>query len=287
MESAVAERSFRAGQLHISDLPASRLAAYASPANPSLRLAPQINTVFLVFNVERPPFKDTRVRRALSLGLRRADLVNGALAGRATPAHSLTWPGTGGYTAPKMFREDREEARRLLAAAGFADGAGLPPVDLMLGGTDPVEVKAAEVIQEAWRKNLGVTATLSTPEWSVFRDHRRTGNYQVALMSWPHWFNDPTDILEIGLAQMPVNYSRWSHATFDRRYRQAEQARTDAERYAAFDAIEALLAEEVPYLPLYHPFKAQLVHPAVRSWRDNPLGFVDWRTLSLQAGPGT
>jgi oligopeptide transport system substrate-binding protein len=212
--------------------------------------------------------------------------VKGAMPGLATPAHSLTWPGSGGYTAPKDFREDPEEGRRLLAAAGFAGGAGLPRIEIMIEGLDPVRVKVAEIVQEAWRKNLGLAVTIATPEGTVYREQRRAGNFQVGLVAWPHWINDPVDILELGLSGLPMNYSRWSHATFDGKYREAEWARTDAERHAAFDGIEALLAAEVPYLPLLHPSLAQLVHPAVRGWRDNPLAFIDWRALSLQAQPG-
>jgi ABC-type oligopeptide transport system substrate-binding subunit len=47
--------------------------------------------------------------------------------------------------------------------------------------------------------------------------------------------------------------------------------------------MESLLAAEMPFIPLFHGANAVLVHPAVQGWRDNGLGFIDWRVLSLAA----
>src|SRR5258708_21187160 len=43
------------------------------------------------------------------------------------PAHSFTPPGVGGYVPPDLLRTNSEQARRLLAEAGFPGGPGLPP----------------------------------------------------------------------------------------------------------------------------------------------------------------
>ena len=54
-----------------------------------------------------------------------------------------------------------------------------------------------------------------------------------------------------------------------------------AERQAAFDAMGAILAQEVPYSPLYWANQGFLLQPSVQGWRSNRLRTVDWRAVSL------
>jgi len=60
-------------------------------------------------------------------------------------------------------------------------------------------------------------------------------------------------------------------------------APTDAERRAALIACERLIAEEVPYAPVFFAIRTQLVHPSVRGWRNNAVQQIDWRELSVEA----
>ena len=46
--------------------------------------------------------------------------------------------------------------------------------------------------------------------------------------------------------------------------------------------MEAILAREAPYAPLYYTNFGFLVHPSVRGWRNNPLHLIDWRELTLE-----
>ena len=46
--------------------------------------------------------------------------------------------------------------------------------------------------------------------------------------------------------------------------------------------MNALLAREVPYAPLYHANQGFLLHPSVHGWQSNRLRVIDWRTLWLE-----
>lgn len=73
--------------------------------------------------LDRNPMRDVRVRQAFSLAIDRAALADRIMDGAASPANQTVPPGFGGY-AEKMAqpRFDLDEAKRLMAAAGYADG---------------------------------------------------------------------------------------------------------------------------------------------------------------------
>ena len=82
-----------------------------------------ITTDYLQLRISRPPFSDIRVRRAVHVGLDRDALVRDLLGGRGRAESQLVSPAVFGHdpSVPAVKR-DVPEARRLLAAAGYAAG---------------------------------------------------------------------------------------------------------------------------------------------------------------------
>jgi oligopeptide transport system substrate-binding protein len=274
------ERAFRTGQLHVTQaLSLSKIAAYRDVADTRLHVTPQLNTDYLLFNTARPPFSDLRIRRAFSLVIDRDRLIPLVLNGAASPAHSLTRPGTGGYSPPRIADFDPAQARRLLAEAGYSGGAGFPAVEFKT--SNPGNRKLAEALQEVWRKELGVRVALVQEEEKAFFSDESTGNYQLAAMGFFYAINAPEAVLVVPLSDSLYNYTGWKDAEYDRAYRRADRAETEADRRDGLDAMERILAREVPFAPLFFVNQPRLVSPQVRGWRDNAIGSIDWRELWL------
>ena len=279
------ERSYRAGQLHITyRLPVAKVAVYEHERPDELQISPELRTSYLTFNVTRAPFTDPRVRRAFSLAVNREQLVRATLGRLATPAYAMIRPGTGGYTPPAEARFDPAEARRLLAAAGYPGGAGLPKVEFTLNGNTGITLLIAAALQEMWVQNLGVAVNVQPAEFKVYLSTLREKQFQLLLDGWGYGIDDPRDLLQETTTGDPNNDSAWSNPTCDAAFAASEATPVPAERHAAFDAMEGLLAREVPYAPLFYNNQGFLLHPSVHGWRNNPLHTIDWRALWLE-GP--
>ncbi len=282
-ESATAqEAAFRAGQIHLtSEVPLSKLAAYRQGSQAGqLRSDPFLETAFLRLNLSRPPLGDVRVRRALAHALDRTALVTRvALAGQ-TPAHTLTPPGTGGYSPGPGIPDSFDEARRLLGEAGFPGGKGFPQLEIM-SFTNELNQRLLEAIQQMWRRELGIEVTLALKEQRVWLDDERQRNYAISGARWIGDYVDPSTFLEVFLANSGNNATGWSSATYDRLVRAAAAEGDTTRRNALYREAESLLLEEAPIVPLYHGTRTFLIHPAVQSWTPALLGFHRYHMLSL------
>jgi oligopeptide transport system substrate-binding protein len=265
------ERAFRAGQLHLTDaLPPDRIAAYRRDAPALLRIDPLLGTYFYRLNVTRPGLNDPRVRRALALAVDRDAIVARILHGGQRAAHAFTPPGTAGYTPAAALPTDFAEARRLLAAAGYPDGRGLPPLELLFNSSETHRV-IGEAVQEMWHKELGVEVRLLNQENSSILEARRAGNFQILRSVWIADYPDPASFLDIWRSDSGNNFTGWSSNTYDGLLFAAARTTDPAARNALFQQAEALLLEAAPLIPIYHYTHVFLCQPAVKGWYPTPL----------------
>src|SRR5690606_9070558 len=134
---ATEERMFRSGQLHITyDIPVDKIPLYRQNQPERIRTDPYLGSYFYMLNTRQPGLDDVRVRRALAMALDRRSLIDTVLRGVNTPAYAMTPPGTLGYQPPKLFDFDPEQARRLLAEAGYENGRGMPRLEILYNTHD-------------------------------------------------------------------------------------------------------------------------------------------------------
>ena len=157
-----------AGQLDVSDIPTGR--CQAVQADPKLKadvaIWPTLGTSALRFNVERAPFTDVRIRRAIAHAIDPSIIVERLLEGCVRPAQGIVPPVLAGWTATaRRLPLDRERAKALLAEAGFPGGRGLGAVAYNFNTSDANQ-RIAEVLQ-AQLKEIGVVLELRRLDWAA------------------------------------------------------------------------------------------------------------------------
>jgi oligopeptide transport system substrate-binding protein len=276
------ERAFRAGQLHVTYvLPFGKVAAYRRENPQFFRADPYLNTYFFRFNLRRPPFADERVRRAFSQAVDRTAIVEKILHGGQHPATAITPPGLPGYTPPAGLPTDLDAARRLLAEAGFPNGKGLPPIELLYNTSDNHRT-LAEAVQEMWRRELGVEVRLVSQEFKGVLNERRTGNYQILLSDWVGDYADPSTFLDLWRSDSGNNHTGWSNSDYDNLLFAAARNADAAERLSQLQQAESLMLAAAPIIPLYYNTHVFLVQPSVKGWHPTLLDHHPYKHVWLE-----
>jgi peptide/nickel transport system substrate-binding protein len=203
------------------------------------------------------PFNDVRVRKALTLGIDRYTAgkvlfpINGLklVGGSLRPGSEFALPEMELVKLPGFARDidkSREEARRLLAEAGYPNG-----LKVVLKNRNiklPFQDWGVFVIQE-WRK-IGVEAEhrpLETAAW--FADGQNTGNFELIVSSPSTFLDDPDVWFNRYTTGDTENWGRFSDPRLDDLYARQARALDPVERKKLVHEMERLVLENVHYLP--------------------------------------
>jgi oligopeptide transport system substrate-binding protein len=276
------ERDFRAGQLHVTfNLPVTKLAAWRKQDPAKLRVDPTLQINFLRFNTTKPPLNDARVRRALSLAIDREAIAKSVLQGSRAPAVAITPPGTGGYTARAGVPTNVEEAKKLLAAAGFPSGQGLPTIDIQCRN-DEIMPRLAEALQAMWQRDLGLRTTISQVEQKTWIQNQQTLNYGISTAAWTADFPDPVTFLGMFTANSAYNWTGWKQTDYEKLMDTAAATVDAKDRYEILQRAEELLLNESPVAPVFVGAQTYLIDPAVKGWEPAPLVFRRFQLVELK-----
>jgi len=276
------ERTFRAGQLHITyALPFGKVDAYRRNSPQLLRIDPYLNSYFFRFNTRQAPLNNERVRRALSLALDRTAIVEKVLRGGQLPATSLTPPGMPDYTPPDVVRSDVAAARALLTEAGFPGGKGLPTLEILFN-TSGNHRLIAEAIQEMWRRELGIEVKMVNQEFKVVLAERRAGRFQILLSDWVGDYMDATTFLDLWRSDSGNNHTGWANSEYDALLFTAARNPDPVARAQQLQRAETIMLNAAPVVPIYFNTHVFLLHPAVKGWNSTLLDHHPYKHVWLE-----
>ncbi|GIW73485.1 MAG: ABC transporter substrate-binding protein [Phycisphaerales bacterium] len=220
------------------------------------------------------PFADARVRRAFAMTVDKQSIVDDVLRLGNPVARTLIPPRSiGGYQGPaglpcisdaKTPEERRaivQQARDLLAQAGYADPREFPTVEILFnkdGGHDLI----AQVVQKNWQEHLGVSVRLAQKEIKVFRDDLKNQNYMVSRAGWYGDYGDPTTFLDINRIDDGNNDRKYHNPRYEQLLDEAAVELDPQRRMALLSEAERIsMEEDLPMVPLFHYMTVYLFDP--------------------------
>ncbi len=272
----------------------------AAPTRPSGVLAiPSWRIGYLALESEREPFNRVKARKAVAAALDPA-LLAPAVSQVGVPLFAFLPLGVWGRRdGPPVLEANSITAKRLLEEAGFPRGtsAGLLIGD---GGKAGDQSRVAEAIRAALATaGISVPIQVETPEAAA--QLARTGQHQMALLEArveagdPHFLLYPLSSSE-GASKGPaaLNMSFYRNRTLDDLLIRASQVSFRPERQRLYFRAQTMLAEEMPWVPLYVRMHWAVIRPEVRNLRLHPSGsprldrvWIDQPAPALPPAPGT
>jgi len=227
------------------------------------------------------PFKDKRVREAVSLSLNRDAMIRGLYDGAAFPLNGAVTPGVAGYsgTLPPL-KYDPEQAKKLLAEAGYPDGKGMPPVDI--SSTAPFKDELTYYANQL-NKVLGMQINVNVMERATFIKSMNAG--EVAFFPWGWTADYPDAITYLGdmwYSASPYNRARWSNAAYDKVIDEAKSTFDDGKRFALYHQAEKILMDDWATAPLPMTATMSLHKPNVTGARVTPFGYAPFKEVEIK-----
>lgn len=270
-DSNAAYSAYQTGEvLLIKDVPTEEIPSLEGTDD--FYVDPIIGTYYISLNLQNEVFQDVNVRKALSLAIDREYVASTLMQGTYTAAGNLMGPGwmdtdgkefmdnaNGGqpYIDTANFEANLEEAKQLLADAGYPDGEGFPTISYTTNDAGYHKV-VAEYLQQAWAE-LGIDLQVNIVEWSSFTPMRRSGDFEVARNGWVGDYSDPSNMLELFCTTNGNNDGKFSNADFDAAIDTSRSTLDAAERSTALHTAEDILMDQAGCIPLayYNDFWLQ------------------------------
>ncbi len=276
----IEELKYRSGGLHATySMPTNKFEEYRK--NGQLKIDPVLGAFYLFVNCKKPPFDNVKVRQALAKAMNRAQIFDDITHGLYPPAYCMTPPDCGGYTSRAHVRESYDEARKLLAEAGYPDGKGLPAVEIICYESE-VPQKALEAIQAEWRKELHIDVTIAQQEQKTLFANEQQGNYRIGYSGWQADYADPLTFLETMETDNGNNWTFWSNKEYDRLIEETRRTADNARRLELFQQAEAILVDQAPLLPMNYRPNIYARRPEVKGWTTTIVGFHEFSKIWLE-----
>ena len=244
-----------------------------------------LGTYYISLNDQREPFTDVRVRKALSLAIDRDYVANVIMQGTYSPAYNIVGPGIVDAGEGTMFIDNAnggegyisedyeanlEEAKQLLADAGYPDGEGFPTITYSANDAG-YHIPVAEYLQQAWGE-LGITMNIDKVDWASFLPLRRAGDYDISRNGWVMDYNDASNMLELFTTGNGNNDGKYSNPEFDAAI-EASKVADKTVHYEQLHKAEDILMEDMGCIPVAYYNDFWLQSPSLQGTWHSPYGY--------------
>ena len=278
----------------------------------SLSTSVATSTLYMGFNfldatVGGDSERARKLRRAIAIAIDYEEFISIFANGRGVSAQSPIPPGIFGYRegeaginryvydwmngAPK--RKSIEEAKKLLAEAGYANGlddkTGLPLVIYLDTTATGVGSKSRLDWLRKQLNNINIQLVPRATDYNRFQDKIRRGDTQMFYFGWNADYPDPENFLFLlhgaqgKVAKGGENAANYSNPEFDRLFEQMKNMPNSPARQLIIDRILEILRRDSPWLWGYHPKDYVLHHSWLHNSKPNKMANNNLKYLRIDA----
>lgn len=253
-----------------------------------LLTSPYMNTEYIGFLLKgddpNNPLLNKQVRQALNYGFDRRKMMQ-------YMRNNVGYAGTSGFVPMGMQSFDPErvkgyeynptKAAQLLAAAGYPNGKGMPPITISVSAT---YLDLCQYIQHELGQ-LGVTVNLDVQQPAQQRQMMRDYRLPAFRGSWIADYPDAENYLSLfyskNLQPDGSNYTHYVNPEFDRLFEESQTILDDSLRNDYYTRLDSMLVEDAPFMLLYYDKVIRFVHSNVEGMEPGPTNMLDLRRVRI------
>jgi len=253
----------------------NKLSAELEGKGITLTISPQLDVTYTAFNFENKLYHNKKLRQAMYLAYDEPKANALFYNNTAFPAQSIIPPGIAGnvesYTNP--FKGPKlEEAKKLLAEAGYPEGKGLPELKYDIPDST-VSRQMGEYFQQQMAL-IGIKIKIISSPWPEFQQKVKKKSVEVYGLAWGADYPDAENFLQLfyGPNKSPgANGSNYDNPQFNKDFEAAVKMQDGPERTAKYVALNKFLAEEVVALFGVHRQAYTLQHGWLKNYHPSDL----------------
>ncbi|MBW3619809.1 MAG: ABC transporter substrate-binding protein, partial [Actinobacteria bacterium] len=199
---------------------------------------------YMATNIEREPFSDVNVRRAIAFALDPAKIARAARLDAATPNETAIPETSFWYHEYAPYGQDVEQAQQLMEEAGQGDGFSM---DLMVTNEFPETVDAAQAIA-AQLSEIGIQVEIRTLDFSTWLAEQGEGNFDSFMLGWLGNI-DPDDFYYAQHhSEGGFNFHGYDNPEVDELLTEARRETDQDARKALYDQAAELIVDDASYI---------------------------------------
>ena len=271
----------------IKDVPTEEIPTLKKDKKDEFNVDPILGTYYLSMNLNKAPFNNKNVRKALSLAIDRDYVANTVMQGTYTPAYNYVGTGVDDVDPGKLlenskaanggktyisedYKANLEEAKKALAEAGYPEDKGFPTITYSTNDTG-YHKAVAEYLQQVY-KDLGITMNIDIVDWSSFTPKRRAGEYEMARNGWVMDYNDASNMIELFTSTNGNNDGKYNNPAFDKAMNDSKVADKTA-HFAALHEAEKIVSEDYGFIPVAYYNDFWLQSTSLKGTWHSPYGY--------------
>lgn len=271
----------------IKDVPTEEIPTLKKDKKDEFYVDTNLGTYYLSMNLNKAPFNNKNVRKALSLAIDRDYIANTIMQGTYSPAYNFVGTGVddvdpgkflenskaanGGKTyISEDYKANLEEAKKALAEAGYPEGKGFPTITYSTNDAG-YHKAVAEYLQKVY-KDLGITMNIDIVDWSSFTPKRRAGEYEMARNGWVMDYNDASNMIELFVSSNGNNDGKYNNPAFDKAINDSKVADKTA-HFAALHEAEKIVSEDYGFIPVAYYNDFWLQSTSLKGTWHSPYGY--------------
>lgn len=260
--------------------------------------APSFKYTYIAFNLRHPILQNEKVREALAYGVDRDAIIKYKFRGKARPSTGLLSPAHWAYNGDvDTYPYDPERAKKLLDEAGFPDPDGDGPrsrfsLEFKVSASK-FRKSMAELIAHQWAR-IGVEVTVRAYEWGTFFSDVKSGNFELTTLQWPsvsepslyRWIFHSSNIPAHDNRSAGANRGAYRNERVDELLDKANSESNRDKRRQMYGEVQAILADELPYISLWHEDNIAIMKSRVHDYYVTPNARFEGLKVTRTVEPG-